>query len=132
MVKDSGERKGPRIIAEEFLASLCRDIIATFGITDPDDLPIDDPTVQAVFKVHDSWIRVQTAKAEKVGTAEAYLEMSLKVTPFLVEAGFTDPAYVEEVVNDFLLQDLAQAEDLGLFDLAKRIRMKMEELSSLI
>ena len=130
MEKSSGERKGPKIDVEEFLAGLFKDAIATFGTTHPGDLPSDDPRVRAIYVPYDSWIRVQTAQALRVGTPEAHLEMSLKVTPFLVDAGFTDPEYVEEVANDFLAQDLAQAEELGLGDLAERIRIKQAELLS--
>lgn len=128
----NGERKGPRINIEEFLTLLFRDAIVTFETTNPDKLPADDPIVQAIYVQYDSWIRVQASKAERIGTPEAHLEMSLKATPFLVESGFTDRAYVEEVANDFLARDLAQAEELGLFDLADRIRAKIEELLRLL
>lgn len=132
MENNDSERKGPRIDVEEFLTRLFRDAAVTFGTTHPDELPIDDPVVKAIYVPYHSWIRVQTTKAERIGTTEAHLEMSLKVTPFLVESGFIHPDYVEEVANDFLAQDLAQAEELELTDLADRIRAKREELLRLI
>lgn len=132
MENSGNERKGPRIDVEEFLTQLFKDATLTFGIKHPDQLPLDDPIVKEIHVPYYSWIQVQKSKAERIGTPEAHLEMSLKVTPFLVEAGFTDPAYVEEVANDFLEQDLAQAEELGLSDLADRIRTKREELLRLI
>lgn len=132
MDENSGERRAPKIDVEEFITALFRDATTTFETKHPDELPIDDPIVKAIYVPYYSWIRVQSARAERVGTPQAHLEMSLKVTPFLVEAGFNDPAYVEEVANDFLAQDLAQAEGLGLEDLAERIRSKRDELLGLI
>ncbi|MEO5499364.1 MAG: hypothetical protein ABIR46_02610 [Candidatus Saccharimonadales bacterium] len=132
MNENTNERKEPRIDVEGFLTILFKDATTTFRTTHPDELPVDDPIVKAIHVPYYSWIRVQSSKAERIGTPEAHLEMSLKVTPFLVEAGFTDPSYVEEVVNDFLAQDLAHAEELGLNDLVDRIQAKREELLNLL
>lgn len=132
MENGSSEHKTPQTEIEESLTRLFKDVITTFGTNHPDELPMDDPALTAIYEQYYDWINVQAAEAERIGSPEAHLEMSLKVTPFLVEAGFTHPDYVEEVANEFLDQDLAQAEELGLSDLVDRIRTKQEELLRLI
>ena len=131
MTEPTSESREP-IDVEEFIADGFKDAIATFGVTNPDDLPADDPRVKAWYVPYDSWVRVQQKKAADIGTPEADLEMSLKVTPFLVDAGFTDPAYVEEVANDLLDQDWARARDAGLDELAARIEDKIHQLQGLL
>lgn len=128
-MNDSPEKLDPRNIdIDEFLIRWFKDAPSTFGTTHPDSLPQDDPRVQQLFVPYHSWIRGLTSKAEKIGTPEAHLEMSLKVTPFLVEVGFTDPDYVNEVVYDWLSQDLDQAQSLGLTELADKFRTKIDNL----
>ena len=117
---------------DEFVLLWFKDAPATFGTTHPDELPMADQRVRELFVPYFSWIRKQQRQADKIGTPAADLEVRLKVTPFLIDAGFTHPDYVEKVVGEFMAGDLAEAEERGLEDLAERIRAKMEELLRLI
>lgn len=78
------------------------------GITNPDDLDLDDPEVKEANKLHDEWqkeIDLQAGEDE-----EKKLRANLEKTMFYVEAGFTDPQYLDEVLNDWLAQDVQWAE----------------------
>ncbi|HEY8885913.1 MAG TPA: hypothetical protein VIM31_00205 [Candidatus Microsaccharimonas sp.] len=116
-------------ITEEF-----RSVAIKYGPIDPSELPlVEDQDLVGLFQNYDNWVKIQQKKVDQAGgTIEAHLKMALKVTPFFVEVGFTDPSYVDEVVNDWMAQDLAQAEDAGLDDIAVAIRNKMEQLQGLL
>lgn len=114
MAENSEERPRAKIDVDELLLHIFKDAPVVFGTTHPDGLPLGDQRVRELFVPYYSWIQKQQREAEKSGTKEADLKMRLKVSPFLVDAGFTHPDYVREVVDDFLAQDLAEAEHLGL------------------
>jgi hypothetical protein len=49
-----------------------------------------------------------------------------------VDAGFRDPDYIDEVANDWLQNNLAEADDRGLPEVAVQIEAKVDELDKLI
>ena len=74
---------------------------------DPDELDLDDPKVQEVHNMFYDW-------KEKANANDP--EINFKMTVLLVDAGFNAPEYLDEVANDFLLQDLVSIEralDIG-------------------
>src|SRR3989304_2875739 len=76
------------------------------GFTHPDDLPLDDPEVISANKLLGGWTQQQETAAKTTGTLEAELEYSLDMSTILVDAGFSDPDYLDEVAHDLLAQDL--------------------------
>ena len=100
------------------------------GIHSPDDLPEADPEVIEANNILDAWTKQAQDEAKRKGTSEANLEFSLNRSTIFVDAGFTDPDYLDEVANDWLAQDLQEAEDLGLTEIAAKIQAKIEEIES--
>lgn len=78
------------------------------GITNPDDLNLSDPEVQEANELFDKW-RIQE-DAGSVGNEELEYRANLSKTMLYVDAGFTDPAYLDEVLHDWLMQDAQNAE----------------------
>lgn len=100
------------------------------GITNPDDLPLDDSDVISANALLQVWDNQQKAKVRKLGTPEADLEYTLERSIIYVDAGFSDPDYLDEVANDWLAQDLQIAEDTGLTEIASRIQAKIDEIET--
>ena len=100
------------------------------GVTNPDDLDLDDPEVQAVHAIFDAWRVEQERIADQSPDPAANLELNLSLSTFYIEAGFTDPDYVEEVANDWLTQDLERAREAGLDEVASKIQAKIDELNA--
>lgn len=78
------------------------------GITNPDDLNLSDPEVQEANKLFDKWRTEEDAGS--AGNEELEHRTNLSKTMLYVDAGFTDPAYLDEVLNDWLVQDAQNAE----------------------
>lgn len=102
------------------------------GISNPDDLPRNDPEFTTAHDLHETWILQQKEKARKSGTLAAQLEYALSSSTVFIDAGFSDPDYLDEVANDWLAQDLQSAEDAGLIDISSRIKAKIEEIEAKI
>lgn len=121
-------------ISEKNMTEGFRNFSLKYGPIDPALLPIsEDQELRRLFWVYDSWVKTQQKKVDEAGgTIEAQLKMALKVTPFFVDVGFTDPGYIDEVISDWMAQDLAQAEDEGLDEIAASIRNKIEEIRKLL
>lgn len=100
------------------------------GTTNPDDLPLDDPQVIEANAILDSWSAAAEQRAQQSSTPEALLEYSLLRSTIYVDAGFTDPTYLDEVANDWLAQDLQEAADAGLTAMADRIRSKIDAINT--
>jgi len=98
------------------------------GIANPDDLPLDDPQVATANAILDAWCQQAEARVKQNRSPEANLEFSLSRSTVLTDAGFSDPDYLDEVANDWLVQDLQRAEDAGLTEVAHKIQAKMDEL----
>lgn len=70
------------------------------GIENPDDLDLNDPEVNAANKIFDEWCAQEKAAAKD--NEELQLRTDIASTMFYVDAGFTDPKYLDEVLNDWL------------------------------
>ena len=107
------------------------DIIALFtrfserGVTSPDDLDLEDPDVQAADTALEAWYASLPQE-----TAAERANASFTRSTIYYDAGFRNPAYGDEVANDWLAQDEEDAEDAGFDGLADLIRAKREEINS--
>lgn len=102
------------------------------GITNPDDLPQTDQDVISAYAFLRVWANQRETQILKTGTPEAFLECYFERSTLFVDAGFSDPDYLDEVANDLLVQDLQEAEEYGLTKLALRIQAKIDEINSKI
>jgi hypothetical protein len=103
------------------------------GITNPDDLELDDPEVIEANRLLDVWDAEQRKISDAAGTVEADLEYALNRSIILLDAGFSDPVYLEEVANDWLLEnDLPRAQQAGLTEMAGKIQAKIDEINGLL
>lgn len=100
------------------------------GITNPDDLPLSDPEVIKANGILDAWTQQESDEVQRLGTPEADLEFSLSRSTILVDAGFSDSDYLDEVTRDWLAQDLQEAEDRGLRATASRIQSKIAQIEA--
>jgi vacuolar-type H+-ATPase subunit I/STV1 len=112
-------------------------VIATFrqfverGITNPDDLDLNDPEVIEAKQILNSWEAEQQEIVKEAGTKAAELEYNFSRTVIFVDAGFSDPLYLEDVANDMLdTVDLPEAQEAGLEELATRIQAKIDEINA--
>lgn len=94
------------ISREEVIASYQK--FVERGITNPDDLDLEDPEVQAANQLFDQWLAQKDTKAGE--DTELNLRTRLAATMFYVDAGFTDPEYLNEVLHEWLLQEAENAE----------------------
>lgn len=100
------------------------------GFNSPDDLPLDDVDVISANALLQVWDNQQKATLQGANTPEANLEYTLSRSTIYVDAGFTDPDYLDEVANDWLTQDLQEAEDAGLVEVARKIQAKIDEIET--
>ncbi len=100
------------------------------GITNPDDLPPDDSEVISANGLLQVWDNQQKDEVKRLGTQEANLEYTLSRSTIYVDAGFSDPDYLDEVANDWLAQDLQEAEDAGLTETTRKIQAKIDEIET--
>ena len=100
------------------------------GVTNPDDLASGDPEVDEAQAAYFAWNAQEKAKADRNPDPAAGLEYSLSASTLYLDAGFSDPDYVDEVANDWLDQDLERAESEGLTEVAAKIQAKIDELNA--
>jgi hypothetical protein len=101
------------------------------GITNPDDLDLNDPEVIEANRILDIWDAEQRKLADDAGTLAARLEYNLSRSTILVDAGFSDPDYLDEVANDWLGgNDLADAQEAGLTEIAEMIQARIDEINN--
>jgi hypothetical protein len=101
------------------------------GITNPDDLDLNDPEVIEANRILDIWDAEQRKLADDAGTLAARLEYNLSRSTILVDAGFSDPDYLDEVANDWLGgNDLADAQEAGLTEIAELIQTRIDEINN--
>lgn len=103
------------------------------GITNPDDLDLDDPEVQEAHELFYQWQAQEEARVQ--GNKEAEHEFNLAKTTFYVDAGFTDPEYLDEVLES-LDQNLQDAEedndDESMAGIIEKIEAKIALISGLL
>lgn len=100
------------------------------GINNPSDLPETDPEVIEANNILDAWTKQAQDEARRKATPEANLEFTFDRSTIFVDAGFSDPDYLDEVANDWLAQDLQEAEDAGLTEIASKIQAKIDQIES--
>ncbi len=100
------------------------------GLVNPDTLPVSDPEVIEANGILYVWTKQAQNEATRKGTIEANLEFAIDRSTIFVDAGFTDTDYLDEVANDWLAQDLQEAEDAGLTEVVSRIQAKINEIES--
>ncbi len=98
---------GPKKIEKEQLVALYQKFI-TQGITNPDSLDLDDPEVKEANDLYFKWINQLDEEAK---TDELKQRINFEKTMFYIDAGFTDPSYVEEILDDFAEQDIDNVEE---------------------
>ena len=76
------------------------------GITSPDNLDLNAPEVKEANRLFNEWRMAEEARVK--GDIEAEHKLNLELTMFYVDAGFTDPNYLGDVL-DFLSQDSQNA-----------------------
>lgn len=118
----------PRFTREQVIDAF--KIFPERGITSPDDLPPNDSDVIAANDLLQVWDNQQKAEVRRLGTLGADLEYTLNRSTIYVDAGFSDQNYLDEVANDWLVQDLQAAEDAGLTGIGERIKAKIDEIES--
>jgi len=106
--------------------------ISDKGVRHPDQLDDSDPETAQAFQLFFGYAKQRQDYAKSIGTQEAELETSLDLSTVRTDAGFNDPEYIDEVVNDWLAQDEQKALNNDLEELAVKIRNKTIELKSKI
>jgi hypothetical protein len=99
------------------------------GFAHPDELPLDDPEMQRATEMEEAWGGLLEGRAH---TAEEKARCDLSRYTVLVDAGFRDPEFLDEVANDWLVNTLAAAEEAGLTDVVTEILAKTAEINQLI
>ena len=106
------------------------------GIKNPDDLDLEDPEVKEANELFYKWQEQEDKSAE--GNGEFRHRINLSKTMLYVDAGFTDPVYLDEVLKDWLVQDAQDAEKQSdnperietrrqIAEAMKKIRNQLEE-----
>ena len=99
-----------KIITKEEVIAAYRKFVER-GITNPDDLDLEDAEVKEAHGLYYKWREQEEARAQ--GDEELKQRVNLVETMFYVDAGFTDPDYLDEVLSDWLVQDAGNAEKQG-------------------
>lgn len=103
------------------------------GVTNPDDLDLDDEKVKVAHQLFDQW---QTQVKAQASEGEGKIRADLTITMLYVDAGFTDREYLEEVLNDQLRQDLADthpgAEDPERTETRRQIGQALQKIRSIL
>lgn len=100
------------------------------GIAHPDELPLDNPSVIQANAILDAWSDKFAASAEANPAPDSLGKYTFSRNTIFVDAGFSDADYLSEVANDWLSDDLQDAEQSGFADLAARIQAKRDEINS--
>jgi hypothetical protein len=129
MTEEIKEPIGPQYTREE-LVEAYKGLREKFSVESPDDLDLSDPEVAQVSNMMDEWAAQVMKEAAGSGVIEDDIKASLNITTLMIDAGFSDPDYLEEVTDDFLAQDLQRAQDAGLTDLAGEIQRKIDEIKA--
>jgi hypothetical protein len=102
------------------------------GVVDPAELSMDDPDVKAAYDAYFDWNKRELERAKQDADPKAMLEYSLSRSTLHYDSGFEHPDYLDEVANDWLNQDLVEAEQQGFVELAARIKTKIDEINQKI
>ena len=107
--------------------------ISAQGFGDPaeiGELITGKPKTQEMLdaeQIYDAWYKSEEAKPK---SPEETLKFQFDTTMLYVEAGFTGADYLDEVANDWLVNDADSAEEQGFTELATQINAKIDEINS--
>lgn len=110
----------PTVTREQVMAAYRPFVLA--GYTSPDDLPAAGREIERANALFGEWQMAAMEAAEVSEAADARLQYELELSLLYVDAGFTDPEYLDEVANDWLLQSLEEAEEKNWTQIAEHIR----------
>jgi len=102
------------------------------GITNPEDLPLDDLEVIEAHRIFYAWSEEAKRRAHQNPDPAAQIDYSVSLTTLYVDAGFSDPSYLDEIANDLLVEDQQEAEDAGLPEADARIQALRDEINARI
>jgi hypothetical protein len=94
------------------------------GITTPDELDLNEPSVVHANWLFGKWLEQEDKKAE--GDVDAEQRINFEKTMFYVDAGFTDKAYLEEVLG-WLAEDGMSVDKLPDDKTKTKLRKDMAE-----
>lgn len=110
MFDEGGERLDP----SELKSGITREQVVNAykkfverGITNPDDLDLEDPEVKEANGLFDKWREQEDTLAAR--DEESKHRVNLSKSMLYVDAGFTDPAYLKEILGGWLVQDAENA-----------------------
>lgn len=106
-MKESFPSPEPKKITREEVINIYKKFVEQ-GIKNPDDLDLENPEVKKANQLFDEWRKQEDKLAER--NEESEHRANLSKTMLYIDAGFTDPAYLDEVLNDWLAQDAQNAE----------------------
>lgn len=78
------------------------------GVKHPNNLDLEDPEVREAHELFYKWIEQERGLAE--GNEELKRRVNLSETMLYVDAGFTDPKHLDDILRDWLIQDAGRAE----------------------
>lgn len=106
--------------------------ISSQGFGDPAEISdhiTGEPKTEKILqaeKLYDTWYKSEEARQR---TPEEALKFQFDTTMLYVEAGFAGADYLDEVANDWLVQDAQAAEEQGFTELAAQINAKIDEIN---
>jgi hypothetical protein len=118
-----------QLFSREQVIAAFRPFVAS-GITNPYDLVLDDPVVDAAYSMLFAWDEMASKRARESSDPEVRYAYKFERTTILVDAGFSDPEFLEEIANDWLDQDLAEVEADGFSALAAQIQARIDEINA--
>jgi hypothetical protein len=95
-------------VSREWALAAYKDFVDR-GVTSPDSLDLTDPVVVEANRLFEEWVEQVDGKAE--GNEDAEQRVNLEKTMFYIDAGFTDPVYLQEVLG-WLAEDATSVEKL--------------------
>jgi hypothetical protein len=106
---EGSPEKGPEKVITKTEAIAAYKKFIDRGATNPDSLDLTDPEVDAANGLFEQWIEQEDEKAE--GNESAEQRTNFEKTMFYVDAGFTDPVYLQEVLG-WLAEDATSVDKL--------------------
>ena len=90
-------------IQRDEVVAAYQEIIEETGIKHPANLDLNNLDVKKVHQLAENWFTQEQKRFE--GNSEKLTQLNISNMMLHVEAGFTDPDYLDEMLNDWLAQD---------------------------
>lgn len=102
------------------------------GVNNPDNLDYSDPIIREASHDHEQWI-AENNKIDRKGDPKLYHKLQLQQSTFFVDAGFDDPDYLYDVIEQLQADNMeeleADSDKADLDDIKKQFSDRIEELS---